>query len=389
MIETLITYCFIRFYGRKISAFYLVIINFIHLTSLHIYNYYNYHGQYLLGPETVCMMSVCKFSIVAFNYEDGGKPDEQIQNDYFRQKKLLERPHLLEVFSYNFFFPACLIGPSIEFHDFKQFMRLEGDYKSLNYSKCNEQLFYDIPKSLILIGITCLLGKPLNTKFTSTDIFANKNMLYKIAYIFGSVFVIRTTYYSGWSLAEIALTICGFSYIIRHEKDKEVVSFDRTDNCNVAKIENSISNSVKMQFWNRSVHLWLKNYVYIRLQKPDRSNRGFVSFITFILSAFWHGVYPSYYIFFTNMFLLEQICNYLKVFGAFDWMENDSNYFRRIFFWFVFFWMQDYGGISFTMKSIKDNINVYRAFYFVPNIVLIAGFVYVNWIGKRPSLRTR
>lgn len=335
------------------------------------------------------MMSLCKFSIVAFNYEDGGKPDDQIQNDYFRQKKLLERPHLLEIFSYNFFFPASLIGPSIEFHDFRQFMKFEGDYKSLDYSKCNHQLLYDIPKSIILIGITCLFGGPLNIEFTVTEAFEKKNLLCKIGYVFGSTFVIRTTYYAGWSLAETALTICGFSYIIRCEKDKEVISFDRTDNCNVYLIEKSISNSVKIQYWNRSVHLWLKNYVFIRLQNKDRCNRQLVSFITFIISAFWHGVYPCYYLFFTNMFLLEQICNYINAFRLFDWMENDSNYIRKFFFWFIFLWIQDYAGVAFMLKSMRDNINVYKGFYFVPNIILITGFLYVNWIGKKPPPRNK
>ena len=383
--ETLCTYLFIYFLGRKVSAFYLVIFNFAHLTYLHFYDYWYHYGEWTLGAETVCMVSLCKFSIIAFNYEDGAKEDSQLSNEFFKKKKLLNKPSFLQIFSYIFFFPTCLIGPSIEFSDFMNFMKLEDDYKSLDYSKCNVHLLYDFPKSFILIGLTAGLGKALSPEYTATLEFKAKPFIYKFLYVFISVAWIRCKYYTGWQMAETAMTACGFNYIIKDEKGEKVVAFDRVDNCNIYMIETSISNGTKMQYWNRNIHLWLKYYVYIRLQKPERSNAGFVSFITFITSAFWHGVYPNYYLFFFNMFLLEQICKYIHIWGYFKKMESDTNKVRKFFFWFMFFWAQDYAGLSFVHFSWKDNLSFYSSFYYIPNIFMLLGYVYVTFIGKRPK----
>ena len=123
--------------------------------------------------------------------------------------------------------------------------------------------------------------------------------------------------------------------------------------------------------------------------KPDRSNSGIVSFITFIISAFWHGVYFNYYIFFFNMFLLEQICKYVHVYGGFEKMENDKNIFRKTFFWFLFFWAQDYSGISFVLFSLKENISFYSSFYWIPNILFVGGLVYIKFFAKWPKKKTR
>jgi len=36
--------------------------------------------------DTLYMMSICKFSSLAFAYEDGAKKDEDIKNNYWRSK---------------------------------------------------------------------------------------------------------------------------------------------------------------------------------------------------------------------------------------------------------------------------------------------------------------
>ena len=36
------------------------------------------------------------------------------------------------------------------------------------------------------------------------------------------------------------------------------------------------------------------------------------SFITFLISAFWHGFYPAYYVCFSLFYLVEQSCEMLE-----------------------------------------------------------------------------
>ena len=42
--------------------------------------------EWLLGIETCYMMTICKFSSIAFNYEDGGKKEEEIYSRYHKAK---------------------------------------------------------------------------------------------------------------------------------------------------------------------------------------------------------------------------------------------------------------------------------------------------------------
>ena len=53
-----------------------------------------------------------------------------------------------------------------------------------------------------------------------------------------------------------------------------------------------------LRYWNYQVHLWLKFYVMQRLVKPGQRPGAFASILTFMISAFWHGFYPWYYLLF-------------------------------------------------------------------------------------------
>ena len=69
------------------------------------------------------------------------------------------------------------------------------------------------------------------------------------------------------------------------------------------------SNRVKdfLASWNISTHLWLKYYVYLRLlnNKNHGSTNAFATFMTFLVSAIWHGFYPGFYSFFFGAFIVD------------------------------------------------------------------------------------
>lgn len=86
VLATLNTYLFIKFLGRKVTPFYVLIFNVIHLSSIHIKNMLHSYGKWKLGVESIYMMSICKFSSIAFNYEDGAKDESEIKSSYHREK---------------------------------------------------------------------------------------------------------------------------------------------------------------------------------------------------------------------------------------------------------------------------------------------------------------
>jgi lysophospholipid acyltransferase 1/2 len=53
--------------------------------------------------------------------------------------------------------------------------------------------------------------------------------------------------------------------------------------------------------WNHQTAVWLKFYVH------DRTAKQYIpTLVTFMVSAFWHGFYPIYYIFFIQAYLMTE-----------------------------------------------------------------------------------
>jgi hypothetical protein len=86
IVATLNTYLFIKFFGRKYSAFTILIINIIQLSYLHIMRMLTNYGGWRIEIDALYMMSICKFSSIAFSYEDGGKDPSEILSSYHRAK---------------------------------------------------------------------------------------------------------------------------------------------------------------------------------------------------------------------------------------------------------------------------------------------------------------
>jgi lysophospholipid acyltransferase len=133
LISTLFTYLFIQFYGRKITAYYVFIFSFIHLSFLHIRRLFDdFVGWTIDDPTTIYMMSICKFSSLAFSYEDGGKDESQLKNNHHKEYRIIEKPSLLEVLSFVYFYPTAIMGPSIEYKDFINFIKETDCYSNLD-----------------------------------------------------------------------------------------------------------------------------------------------------------------------------------------------------------------------------------------------------------------
>ena len=55
------------------------------------------------------------------------------------------------------------------------------------------------------------------------------------------------------------------------------------------------------------MHLWLKFYIQGRLVEPGKRPDWKASMSTFIVSAFWHGFYPFYYVMFFFAAIMNEV----------------------------------------------------------------------------------
>lgn len=60
--------------------------------------------------------------------------------------------------------------------------------------------------------------------------------------------------------------------------------------------------------WNHQTAVWLRYYVYERsVDVNNPKNTTFPRAITFVVSAFWHGHYPVYYVVFLTATMLSEV----------------------------------------------------------------------------------
>jgi len=223
----------------------------------------------------------------------------------------------------------------------------------------------------------CLVGFFYKSKFPVTylleDEFTQQSFFYKFIYIYVCCICIRCMYYSGWLLTELSCLIAGLSYN-GHTADGKI-KWDRVTNIHPLEWELSQNFHDIIGHWNIGVIGWLKKYVYLRIrpgQKPTTFNRT----ATFAVSAFWHGFYPGYYLFFLSCPLFYQPCEKAlrsSVRTFFLTEEGKQNYpLKYVYDVISFFFTQigsHYLAVSFVLLTLEDGLYVWKQMYFFGHIV--------------------
>ena len=206
-------------------------------------------------------------------------------------------------------------------------------------------------------------------------------------------------------MAQSAIIISGLGYNPtlptstngqKGESTEIVHKFDRVENCVIREIEITANPRRRIQYWNRTVHLWLKYNLFLRLlnveNKTFKNNRGLASLITFMVSAFWHGFYPVYYIFFFLFFILEQTCTMLEDdYDFFKIMDRQNIVIRLAFSLFTQIFC-NYLGIIFVLIDIHKAWTFSKSIYFFPAILLLLIFAvlrHFNILKKKKAYREK
>ena len=108
-------------------------------------------------------------------------------------------------------------------------------------------------------------------------------------------------------------------------KDRTFPNVEKGSYGSIIYNEIGINPRYKMVYWNMSIHIWLKYNVYTRVIGSSgklRNNKVIAAFITYAVSAIWHGFYPSYYISFFMIYLFEQDGIFLNNIGYYDYVDK-------------------------------------------------------------------
>lgn len=383
-IAALFTYIFITYFGRKHSAFYVFFFTFAYLSCMHLYRMIVLYGQWTADDTTsIYMMSICKYSSLAFAYEDGAKEDSELKNKHSIQYKIKTAPSLLEVLSFAYFYPSACIGPSFEFKDFIDFINFEGCYKNLPIKHTIITGLKEYLYALLMMAFYGGLKPRIPLEYVGSIEYGNRNAIYKYAYLTIAMAVHRAKFYSGWLLSYAGFIMSGIAYT---ENDGKDISYIKGKYGSIRDCEFGINIKTKITSWNNTVSLWLRYSWFLRLinvqHKLFYNNKKLASLLTFMMSAFWHGFYPTYYVFFFLFFLLQSANEHFDKMGLYTYIRSGS-YIKRIPMWvFSQFMVNSLGAIIFNLEwglFLQFMHNV----HWVPVVIVLGLYGYTKGVRKR------
>ena len=145
--------------------------------------------------------------------------------------------------------------------------------------------------------------------------------------------------------------------------------------------------------WNKRTQGWLEKYVYLR------TNRSLVA--TYFVSAFWHGLYPGFYIFFGTLPLLTIVERLVKsrvtplLVPSFDG-RNYKTYPFTSFVGFTYFFVSmgifrlslAYYSQAVLMYSFERSIIALQSLYYAPHLLLVVIYVLLHLLPKSEKTKT-
>ena len=91
-----------------------------------------------------------------------------------------ECPTLLEVFSYIFYFPSAVVGPSFEFSDYRKFIYTLDEYKNFPLDLAVKSSMKEFAKGIICMGLYFAMKGPFDYLYLITEEYGNSSLIYKV-----------------------------------------------------------------------------------------------------------------------------------------------------------------------------------------------------------------
>ena len=130
-------------------------------------------------------------------------------------------------------------------------------------------------------------------------------------------------------------------------------------------VEIAKSPMLVLQNWNHSTHLWLKYYISARLTEPGKRATFWHNLTTYMVSAFWHGFYPAYYITFLGGMLVVEVAKDLyKARKMVFYRLIPSSMLRHFFANISSFICLNYIGTIFVALTYENALKFMKTTYF-------------------------
>ncbi|KIY71758.1 endoplasmic reticulum protein [Cylindrobasidium torrendii FP15055 ss-10] len=385
--STLVTFVMAKFIRSSNMPWMVFFIVMGHLTVNHVLRVYRDDSSAALdvtGPQMVLTMKLTTF---AWNVHDGRRAQADLDK-WQLSKRVVAFPTLLEFLGYAFYFPGILVGPYLEYHDYMELIT-ERLYDNLpvkdnvtrKLPKGRKRVAYSkMVLGLMFLGGYVLLATKYNYRVTLQPAFAKMPLLQRLFWFQIYAPSERVKYYAVWTLTEGAAILTGFGFTGFNAKGKS--TWNGAANVKPLDVELPLNFKGILDSWNMKTNVWLRECVYKRVT-PKGKKPGFRSTLTTSLtSAFWHGVYPGYYLTFFLGGLITAAArlarqNFRPFFLPAEGQTTGLS--KRIYDLaggIVSLVVLNYATIPFILLTIDDSLKSWRTLAWYGHGIIVGGLVF-------------
>lgn len=285
-------------------------VSIIYLSCIHLHRQVYDYGSSTLDVTGPLMVITQKVTSLAFSLHDGLTRKEEEMTTYQKYHAVRNFPTALEYFSYVFHFHTLMAGPALFYKDYIDFIhghnfklhpvnpnnQFDSNFNSRKVVLEPSSTLVAVKKIIISVLCAALFVTLIPTfpiqRAKDDDFVEGKTASEQMVYLFVATILVRLKFYHAWVLAD---AICNLSGIGFNGYDaKGTPKWDLVSNVDILKFEFGLTLRDSIEHWNKGTNVWLRMIVYERV--PSK----YATFLTYSLSAFWHGFYPGYYLTFAS-----------------------------------------------------------------------------------------
>lgn len=373
--QAFVIYLSLEFCPRRYVHIFSIVFGMGYLSAVHIHRQIYDYGNYTLDISGPLMILTQKLTSLAFAFHDGSRPDSDLSPDQ-RSQAIRHTPHIIEFLSYVFNFQGVICGPLCFYQDYIDFIdgnnilkkkrkhQTEDDNNNIIVQPSIVQpVITKVFLTFFVAGVWFNVGTNYTIRSNMNPEILEKPMLYRLVYYFISAGAQRFKYYLAWVLSDVVANASGLGFNGYDEDDNP--KWDLVTNVNIWKLETCTSMKSIFDNWNIQTQLWLRRIAYDRL--PTGKTLG-----VFVLSAFWHGFYPGYYM----TFVLAAFYVYAgrgirrKIRPHFQ-ANKATKVFYACITWLCTMFAIDYSVASQDLLEFWPSVRFYNTFYWFVHIIVI------------------
>ena len=384
-----IVYFMLRF--TKIHGGPILFTLFGYLMLVHIFHFY-YYGQNLdFGASPfLFMFAIAKITFFTYAVRERNVNPAKFINQYHRYCITDENfPNFIEFLSYTYFFPSAIYGPCFQIKDYLNYIYHREEYQRMNLRNEMKKGFIRVGVGYAAIALYYYLK--YNTYFqfgifkiyeylASDDVLAI-NIILRFLLIYAYSIFIKLFIYGFFQLIYGIFMTTGVAYYeevvlenLKGGPDFVLDLSDKKGHCgNILKSDFGYNIGDAINNFNRSIHIYLKYCVYIRIIFLPHSwikNYFIAAIFVFIFAALWCGIYIGMYFFFAAACIIYQLHFNLELFGFYDWLDNAHIAIKIIFTVLVQYVLSMIFCMLFLYK-IDMTWCYLRNYYYMPFVIVV------------------